>query len=372
MTYLDYDNVIPDSKTIKLLDTDEQLLKFHPAGASGNKKFIRVTVEYKKDFPYDKLTEDTNIPGNKSHTDIKVKVDKKMATQTLVYEPQFDADGNEIPFKPNKDNCDIIDDIDSKQTKNVIGTAANIVAFPLTVIFGAQEIMALSWDNVGDGIGSAVVATAIGVDMGVAGVAFASSVIPQVRGKFNVFDAKNAKKLGYISAGVDGAKGIGYAIKASQASTGAAQSRYAQRAAAYMLDGGLNAIAVAVPILGGALAVYSITTGLISMSGYGNPIAASLVGTPGAAISTIVMVFTGDGIPSAIIDNANSEAIEMFYENQKDLYCAGHEMVIALTPNEVISDGSCQTECGLDYNKDDCYEAPETSNNSGSSNDMCD
>ena len=142
-TYLDYENVIPDSKTIKLLDNDEQLLKFHPTGVGGGKKAVRVVVEYKKDFPYDDLLEDTDLPGTKTHTNIKVKVDKKMATQTLVYEPEFDADGNEIPFKPTKDNCDIIDDIDNKQSQRTLGHAMKLMSAPLVVYFGYQELWPL-------------------------------------------------------------------------------------------------------------------------------------------------------------------------------------------------------------------------------------
>ena len=226
-----------------------------------------------------------------------------------------------------------------------------------------------------DGLGNAVATIAISAEMLLALGAATDTVmqlLPGVEKRIPLFDAKSANKLGYISAGVDGAKGIGYAIKAMEASTDAAKERYAQKAVTYMVDGGLNALAVAVPVVGGPLAVYSITTGLLALTGYGNPIASSLVGTPGAAALTIFMVFSGSGIPSAIIDSANEGAINMFYSNQEDLFCNGHEMVIALKPNEVLSGGSCQTECGADYNKDDCYEAPTTSNNAGSSDDMCD
>ena len=282
--------------------------------------------EYKKDFPYDDLLEDTDLPGTKTHTNIKVKVDKKMATQTLVYEPEFDADGNEISFKPTKDNCDIIDDIDNKQSQRTLGHAMKLMSalggvLRLSRNYGPWEANRWFRQCSSNYRHFCRDASCVG-----AATDTVMQLLPGVKSA-SFFDAKSANKLGYISAGVDGAKGIGYAIKAMEASTDAAKERYAQKAVTYMVDGGLNALAVAVPVVGGPLAVYSITTGLLALTGYGNPIASSLVGTPGAAALTIFMVFSGSGIPSAIIDSANEGAINMFYSNQEDLFCNGHEMV---------------------------------------------
>ena len=66
--------------------------------------------------------------------------------------------------------------------------------------------------------------------------------------------------------------------------------------------------------------------------------------------------------------------MEMFYCNQKALYSGGHELVIALTPNEVVPGNSCETECGENYIKADCYadpNDPDNTDSSSGSNDMC-
>ena len=220
-----------------------------------------------------------------------------------------------------------------------------------------MEIAALSWDNPGD------VAKRVGHNHRCIGHGYRGSHPPQLvrdyNECFNTLDTSNAKTLGFIGAGLEAAKGIGYIIKAQSANTGAAKSRYNQKAAALIVDSGFNAVGAAVPVIGGAIAVYSITTGLLSMSGYGNPLAGSLVGTPGQALTTIWLVFTGSGIPSAIIDEANSKAIKLLYDNQNALYCAGYENVIALRPTETLSGSSCDTQCSISYEEDSCYEPIE-------------
>ncbi len=374
---LDYGNLIPDSKTIKLLENDDLVLKMHPTGVgNSSKKAVKVVAEYKKTFAYD--TQDLTIDASKNQNPIYVKTNKKIATQTIVYEPQFDADGKELPFKPNADNCDLIDDA-LKTTKKgklqtIFSNSAQLVSAPLTIVFGAMEIAALSWDNPGDVAGSALVTVTVALDMGIAGLTLAQFGSAGLQTKvFNTLDTSNAKTLGFIGAGLEAAKGIGYIIKGQSANTGAAKSRYNQKAAGLIVDSAFNAVGAAVPVIGGALAVYSITTGLLTMSGYGNPLAGSLVGTPGQALTTIWLVFTGSGIPSAIIDEANSNAIDLLYDNQNALYCAGYENVIALRPTETLSGSSCETQCSISYEEGSCYEALE--NNvpvGGSSAGSCD
>ena len=57
------------------------------------------------------------------------------------------------------------------------------------------------------------------------------------------------------------------------------------------------------------------------------------------------MYYFNTGIPSAIIDDANGQAIEAFYDWQCSLNNNGYETVLMLVPEETITDG-CTTSCG--------------------------
>ena len=87
-------------------------------------------------------------------------------------------------------------------------------------------------------MGSSIVATATGTEMLVAGatvVSAAASLTTKVK-FIDVFSPQNAKVLGWVSVGVDMAKGAGYLVKALDAETGASQARYGQRAAGYFFQ----------------------------------------------------------------------------------------------------------------------------------------
>ena len=120
-----------------------------------------------------------------------------------------------------------------------------------------------------------------------------------------------------------------------------------------MADSGLAWLSAANPTVAAMNSAYILTTtALFALGGGSDPMAMSLVGTPGAAATTLWVYFSGDSIPSALIDAARTGALDEFSSISDGIYNAGN-YVFYVGPDDVSNSSE------WDY----CYDKESKSTN---------
>ena len=373
---------IPNSKNFQVL-TDSNLTMVISAEGHDNTDYLWDTSAT---FNDEVAWIDEDLLGT---TTSKVTISLNAQIETQTNEVAWNAQANNGPPYPDFDNLEILEtgmENSSQyegqsflQVLNAMVGGTDILKLPFIIVIGFQDVRGIAaesptangWQEAGRtfrllGYGLEYIMVSKLVLLAAGSVVFWG-------GTWGLLTPANLKVLGWMYAAWAGIKAIGYGLDAIGSETGAAKARNIKQMLNHA-ESAVHGLAIAKlalvyhAIYGGAwgLAVvgsYAAFHGTLWLLGEfaGNPLAAQIAANP---LSSLGAYYFGSGIISEIIDYANGNATERFYEYYCYLAALGYENIILVPPEETITDG-CTTSCGQNYTKSNCYEEPNSSSSSG-------